>query len=347
MRSEQNLVSCTTRQAHKRAWQQKFNSTTKAGPHKNVFKNMPWHSHKAHYFCLTNKYLMKVAIYSRGLEHDLKTQLILLIAELQGHDMEIMLLQSLAAHGLEVDDKGIQFFSHHSELDESVDCMISLGGDGTILDAVTLVRDKNIPIIGINFGRLGFLAGIGRDELNVAVDALVNGTYIIDKRTLIHLDASKSLFGDAPFALNEFAIHKRDTSPMIKAHTYLNGEFLNTYWCDGVIVATPTGSTGYSMSCNGPIVFPDSSSLVITPVAPHNLSVRPIIVPDNAIISFEIESRSDEFICALDARREIVSMDMQLAVKKETFTASFIRLNENNFLSTLQSKLTWGLDKRN
>jgi NAD+ kinase len=134
---------------------------------------------------------------------------------------------------------------------------------------------------------------------------------------------------------------------MIKINTYLNGEFLNTYWCDGLIVATPTGSTGYSMSCNGPIVFPESASFVITPVAPHNLNVRPIVVPDNYIISFEVESRSDKFICAMDARREIVSAGIQLAVKKERFTISLVRLNENNFLSTLQTKLTWGLDKRN
>lgn len=290
---------------------------------------------------------MKVAIYSRGLDHDLRAQLIILLNALQKHDIDILLLNSLAAHNLEVDAKGISLFSHSGELDKNVDCLISLGGDGTILDAVTLVRDKNIPILGINFGRLGFLASIGREELTMAVEALVSGTFVTDKRTLIHLDASVPLFGDAPFALNEFAIHKRDTSPMIKIHTYLNGEFLNTYWSDGVIVSTPTGSTGYNMSCNGPIVFPESSSFVITPVAPHNLNVRPIVVPDSNIISFEIEGRSDQIICVLDARREIVSKDIQLAVKKERFNISLLRLNENNFLSTLRNKLTWGLDIRN
>ncbi|NNV56099.1 NAD kinase [Limnovirga soli] len=290
---------------------------------------------------------MKVAIYSRGLEPDLQTQLLILIKELRKYHIEILLLQTLAAYNLDVDSEGISIFSNSFELDDSVDCLISLGGDGTILDCVTLVRDKNIPILGINFGRLGFLAGIGKDELTVAVDALVNGTYVVDKRTLIHLDSSIPLFGETPFALNEFAIHKRDISPMIKIHTYLNGEFLNTYWCDGVIVATPTGSTGYNMSCNGPIVFPDSSSFVITPVAPHNLSMRPIVVPDSNIISFEIEGRTDQFICAMDARREIVDKDIQLAIKKEKFTISLLRLNENNFLSTLRTKLRWGMDKRN
>ncbi len=290
---------------------------------------------------------MKVAIYSRGLDPDLKAQLIILLAELQKYNIEILLLRALASDNLPINKKGIHLFSNSSELDAYIDCLISLGGDGTMLDSVVLVSDKNIPILGINFGRLGFLASIGKEELNLAVDALINGTYVVDKRTLIHLDASIPLFGNAPFALNEFAIHKRDISPMVKIHTYLNGEFLNTYWSDGLIVSSPTGSTGYNMSCNGPIVFPESSSFVITPVAPHNLNVRPIIVPDSNIISFEVEGRSDQIICALDARREIVDKDIQLAIKKERFTVSLIRLNENNFLSTLRAKLMWGLDKRN
>jgi NAD+ kinase len=238
-------------------------------------------------------------------------------------------------------------FSGSDDLDDSIDCLISLGGDGTMLDAVTLVKEKSIPLLGINFGRLGFLASISKEELTHAVDALVNHTFLIDKRTLIHLDSNMPLFTNAPFALNEFAIYKRDTSPMIKIHTYMNGEFLNTYWADGLIVATPTGSTGYNLSCNGPILFPDSSSLVITPVAPHNLNVRSIVIPDNNVISFEVEGRADQFICAMDARREIVPKTVQLAIRKELFGVNLIRLNENTFLSTLRTKLTWGLDKRN
>ena len=201
--------------------------------------------------------------------------------------------------------------------------------------------------MGINFGRLGFLASIGRDEMKTAVKAIAHRTYVVDRRTMIHVDANIPLFGNVPYALNDFSIHKRDVAAMIKIHTYLNGEFLNTYWADGLIVATPTGSTGYSLSCNGPVVSPDSGSFVITPVAPHNLNVRPIVVPDHNIISFEIESRSDEIICALDSRREIVNRDIQLAVKKEEFGISLVRLSENNFLHTLRNKLTWGLDKRN
>lgn len=287
---------------------------------------------------------MKVAIYSRGLELEQENQLHLLINELARQGFTVTMHQPLAGkHNI----TNTEAFNTADELHSSLDCVISLGGDGTLLDTVTYVQDKNIPILGINFGRLGFLATIGREDLISAVDALANRTYLVDKRTLIHVEANVPLFGTTPYALNEFAIHKRDTSSMIKIHTYLNGEFLNSYWADGLVVSTPTGSTGYNMSCNGPIVFPDSNSFVITPVAPHNLNVRSIVVPDSNIISFEVEGRTDEFICTMDARREIVSKDIQLAVKKERFTVSLIRLNENSFLSTLRTKLTWGLDKRN
>jgi NAD+ kinase len=292
---------------------------------------------------------MRVAIYSRIIEEDHYPDVQLFFDELKKQKIEPVLFQSF----FEQIKSRVELpattttFSLAQHLTEEIDFIISLGGDGTLLDTVTFVRNKNIPVMGINFGRLGFLAGIGRNELTVAVKSIGKRAIVIDKRTMIHVDANLPLFGETPYALNEFAIHKRDTEPMIKIHTYLNGEFLNTYWADGLIVATPTGSTGYSLSCNGPIVFPDSGSFVITPVAPHNLNVRPIIVPDDNIISFEIESRSEQIICALDSRREIVSKDVQLAVRKESFHLNLVRLNENNFLQTLRNKLTWGLDKRN
>ncbi|MCS3801901.1 NAD kinase [Niastella sp. OAS944] len=292
---------------------------------------------------------MKVAIYSRVIDEDQYNKVQQLLDELDKENITPVIYQPF----YEMIQSSVRFsekttvFSDSNDLTESIDFAISLGGDGTLLDTVTLVRDKNIPVLGINFGRLGFLASIGSKELHIAVQSLVKRTILIDKRSLIHLDASKPLFGDVPYGLNEFAIHKTDTSPMIKIHTYLNGEFLNTYWADGVIVATPTGSTGYSLSCNGPVVFPESSSFVITPVAPHNLNVRPIIVPDDNIISFEIEGRTDHFICALDSRKELVDKKVQLAVRRESFTLSLVRLNENNFLQTLRNKLSWGLDTRN
>ncbi len=292
---------------------------------------------------------MKVAIYSRVLEDSQQKDLQLFFDELEKLRIEPMIFIDYYE---EIKDQvklpeNTSTFFLSEDLTDAIDFIISLGGDGTLLDTVTLVRNKNIPVMGINFGRLGFLASIGRDEMEIAVNALMKRTMVIDKRVMIHLDSNIPLFGHVPYGLNEFAIHKRDTAPMIKIHTYLNGEFLNTYWADGLIVATPTGSTGYSLSCNGPVVFPESGSFVITPVAPHNLNVRPIVVPDDNIISFEVESRSDFIICALDSRREIINKNVQLAVRKESFMFNLVRLNEINFLQTLRTKLTWGFDKRN
>lgn len=292
---------------------------------------------------------MKAAIYSRAIDETQILSLQLLFESLYQQKVEPVLFKTLYE---QIRDKvrlpdAVQLFTCAADLTEDIEHIVSLGGDGTLLDTITLVRDKKIGVMGINFGRLGFLASIGKEQVEMAVKALAQRTYVEDRRTLIHVDANIPLFGDLPYALNEFTILKRDVNSMIKIHTYLNGEFLNTYWADGLIVATPTGSTGYSLSCNGPIVFPDSQSFVITPVAPHNLNVRPIVVPDDHVISFEIESRGDQVICSLDARREIVHKDVQLAVRKEQFTVNLLRLSENNFLQTLHNKLTWGLDKRN
>lgn len=239
------------------------------------------------------------------------------------------------------------FFTGGRDLPPHTDMLFSLGGDGTLLDTVTYVGSSNIPIIGINLGRLGFLAAIPEEEVDNAILSLVRGSYTTEKRTLIHLDSNIPLFDGAPFALNEFTLHRKDSSSMIKIHTYLNGAFLNTYWADGLIVATPTGSTGYSLSCNGPVVFPQTSSFVITPVAPHNLNTRSIVVPDDNVISFEVEGRTDQYLCTLDARTESITSEVQLAVRKEHFTISLVRPDEHNFLNTIRQKLYWGADRRN
>jgi NAD+ kinase len=292
---------------------------------------------------------LKVAIYSRGLEVSQQKDIQLLLDELDKEEIIPVVYQSFLDEIREFATLPLstQTFTSSQDLASDVDFLVSLGGDGTLLDTVTLVRNKNIPILGINFGRLGFLASLGREEVSAAVKALSRRSFVIDKRSLIHVDANLPLFGDVPYGLNEFVIHKQDIAPMIKIHTYLNGELLNTYWADGLILSTPTGSTGYSLSCQGPIVFPDACSFVITPIAPHNLNVRSIVVPDNTIISFEVESRSPYIICALDSRREIVDKSVLLAVRKESFMLNLVRLNENNFLQTLRNKLLWGLDKRN
>jgi len=292
---------------------------------------------------------LKAAIYSRLLDPAQQGNIQLFFDELANEGITPVIfkpfLEEMRGH-ISLPETTATFAAH-TDLTPDIDFLISLGGDGTLLDTVTLVRDKRIPVVGINFGRLGFLASIGRDELSEAIKALARRSYIIDKRTLIHLDSNLSLFDNVPYALNEFAIHKQDIAPMIKIHTYFNGELLNTYWADGLILATPTGSTGYSLSCAGPVVFPEACSFVLTPIAPHNLNVRPIVIPDNTIVSFEVESRADQIICAMDSRRETVDKNVQLAVRKESFMLNLVRLNENNFLQTLRNKLSWGLDKRN
>ena len=234
-----------------------------------------------------------------------------------------------------------------SFLHKNIDVVISMGGDGTMLRAVTLIADRQIPLLGINLGRLGFLASIEKKFIGQAITQLLKGMYHIEDRTMMYLETTAELFGNARFALNDFTLHKRDTSSMITIHTYINGDFLNSYWADGVIVSTPTGSTGYSLSCGGPIIFPNSGNFVITPVAPHNLNVRPIVISDTSVISFEIEGRSENFLCTLDSRFETVTSQHQLAVRKCDFTTRLVQLNNFSFLRTIHEKLTWGKDVRN
>lgn len=228
-----------------------------------------------------------------------------------------------------------------------LDFMITLGGDGTLLEAVAHIGKEQTPILGINTGRLGFLATIAREEVQDAINALITGRYEYDDRSLLHLDSSTPVFDGLTFALNDFTILKKDTSSMIVVHAYLDGEFLNSYWADGVIVSTPTGSTGYSMSCGGPLVLPHSNNFIITPVSPHNLTVRPMVVPDNCVLSFKIEGRSKNFLISMDSRYETVDETVELKVRKENFCARLIRLNDNNYFKTLRQKLNWGFDIRN
>ncbi|MEM9921466.1 MAG: NAD kinase [Bacteroidota bacterium] len=228
-----------------------------------------------------------------------------------------------------------------------IDFVITLGGDGTILQATTVIRDSNVPIMGINLGRLGFLASIEKKMIVEAISLLKKGMYSLDERSLLYLESNISVFGETRFALNDCTLLKRDTSSMIVIHTYINGEYLSSYWADGIIISTPTGSTGYSLSCGGPIIFPNSGNFVITPVAPHNLNIRPIVISDNSVISFDIEGRSDNFLCTLDSRFETISSEHQLAVRKADFTIKLVQLRDMSFMRTMREKLTWGMDSRN
>src|SRR5688572_27107505 len=229
-----------------------------------------------------------------------------------------------------------------------IDVVLALGGDGTVLGAIAMVNELSIPVMGINLGRLGFLSSIEGRLGGYAIHELARGRYHYDERTMIALETDATdIFQDSRVALNDFTLHKRDTSSMITIHTYINGELLNSYWADGLIVATPTGSTGYSLSCGGPIIFPNSGNLIITPVAPHNLSVRPIVISDTSVISFEIEGRAESFLCTLDSRFETVTSENKLSVRKAKFNARLIQLYNYSFLRTLHDKLTWGKDSRN
>lgn len=243
-------------------------------------------------------------------------------------------------------DVGV-FESHIDFSIKRFDMLITLGGDGTILKAATLVRDFKIPILGINLGRLGFLARVEKTKLKETLNLLAKGRFETEKRDMLYLESNMPIFGDTPYALNDCTLLKRDTSSMITIHTFINGAYLNSYWADGIIVATPTGSTGYSLSCGGPIVFPGSGNFVVTPVAPHNLNVRPIVISDDAVISFEIEGRAENFLCTLDSRFETITSVHSLAVRKNSFGLNLVKLPGVNFMETLRSKLNWGEDRRN
>ncbi|MDQ7948806.1 MAG: NAD kinase [Pedobacter sp.] len=238
-------------------------------------------------------------------------------------------------------------FSSHQDLLNHADVLLSLGGDGTLLDTLSLVRDSQIPIIGINFGRLGFLASINKNDIDTAISALVNGEYALDKRSILNLDSKNNLFKDENFALNDITIHRRDDSAMMIIHAYMDDEFINSYWADGLIIATPTGSTAYSLSCGGPIILPNAQNFVITPIAPHNLNVRPIIVPDHVSLTFEIEARSTKFLLSCDSRTETVDRSVKITINKSKFSVNLIRLNNESYLTTLRNKLLWGIDTRN
>lgn len=292
---------------------------------------------------------MLIAVYNRNFEEKNLPIFKQTFAQLEKYQIKIAVYKDF----FERIEQSISFsqkpllFESSEDLPQKTSFFLSFGGDGTMLDAVCFVGNSGIPVMGINLGRLGFLAAIPQDEIDSAIRCLVTGAYHIDQRSLVHLDSNIPLFGKTQFALNEFTLHRKDSSSMIKIHTFMNGAFLNTYWCDGLIVSTPTGSTGYSMSCNGPLVFPQSSSFVITPVAPHNLNIRSLVVPDNSIISFEVEGRAEQYLCTLDSRMESITSDVQLAVRKEDFSISLVRPNDHNFLNTIRQKLYWGVDSRN
>lgn len=294
---------------------------------------------------------MKIAIHGRKFSVESVPYIQQVFDELKQHKVEIQVSESfkrvLLQSGIRLDSKAI--YTTPDEIFDA-DFAFSLGGDGTFLETLAHVGKREIPILGFNFGRLGFLAAISPEKIQRTIYQLINGYYSVDERTMISATSETELFEEGTnFALNEIAISKTDTSSMIVVHAYINGEFLNTYWADGLMVATATGSTGYSLSCGGPLVMPHSANFIITPICPHNLFVRPMIVSDDSVISFKVESRSNNFLVSMDSRAKIIGSDEEttITVKKENFKAKMVRMEGDDFLSTLRGKLKWGIDARN
>ncbi|MEO6283234.1 MAG: NAD kinase [Dyadobacter sp.] len=291
---------------------------------------------------------MKIAIHGRNFNESARPFIENMFNELSRRKVEVQLSRPFRIF---LDQTGIAHFSQlvYDKPEELFDArlVVSMGGDGTLLETITHVGKRQIPAIGINVGRLGFLATVSPERIADMIAALETSQFRIDDRTLVAVDSNIDLFDGLNFGLNDFTITKTDTSSMITVHTYLNGEFLNSYWADGLIVSTPTGSTGYSLSCGGPVLVPHSQNFIITPISPHNLNVRPLVVEDTAVIKLEVKSRSNNFLVSLDARSRVVDENTQLTIRKADFTAKLIKMLDDSFLNTLRSKLSWGLDMRN
>jgi NAD+ kinase len=292
---------------------------------------------------------MKVAVYGKQFQKEVTPFVQELFQELEKAHMEVMVYEPFYNYLSQEMDLNLFLgtFNSYEELKCGIDLFISVGGDGTILDATTLIRDTEIPIIGVNTGRLGFLADIAKDQIAKTIKQLLNKRFSLDQRTLLQLETKEPIFGDLNFALNEVTISRKDTTSMITISTYINDQYLNTYWADGLIISTPTGSTGYSLSCGGPIVMPASANFIITPIAPHNLNVRPLVISDKYEVKVKVEGRASQFLVAMDSRIQTLDAGTELIIKKGSFKINMVETETQDFSSTLRNKLMWGLDRRN
>lgn len=292
----------------------------------------------------------KILIFGRPFSDNFRLNFRILMKKLKAHKVPILMYKPF--HDFVVESMGEDFeidgvYREHDDLSGDDSIMLSIGGDGTFLEAVTLVRNKPIPIAGINSGRLGFLADIAQEEINLAVDSIFHGLFDIEERSLIQLNTDKPIFGDFNIALNEMTVHKRDDSSMITIHAHLNGQYLNSYWADGLIVSTPTGSTAYSLSVGGPLLLQGSDDFIISPIAPHNLTVRPLVFPDDMILTLRIDGRGRHVLASLDSRSVVIESSLELRLSKAPYKIKTLRLKDHQFYNTLRSKLMWGVDKRN
>ncbi|CAM2806300.1 NAD kinase [Flavobacterium frigoris] len=294
---------------------------------------------------------MKVAIYGQYYQNSTEPIIKDIFIFFNKNNVELVIEASFLEllYEKEIVKKEYNTFSSHTELDQSFDMLISIGGDGTILRAATLIRDSGVPILGINAGRLGFLATVQKENIAEFLQIVIDKKYTLSKRTLLSLSCTPTneALQDINFAMNEISVSRKDTTSMITIDTYLNGEFLNSYWADGLIVSTPTGSTGYSLSCGGPILTPDVKSLVITPIAPHNLNARPLVIPDETEIRLKVSGREEHYLVSLDSRITSVKNESILTISKTPFQINMVEIPEETFLKTLRTKLLWGEDKRN
>ncbi len=291
---------------------------------------------------------MKIAIYGRDIKDSYLSFMQHLFQKLLEKKVEVFVYNTFyddLSKKKSLDDR-LKTFNSREDISD-VNYLFSIGGDGTLLKTITFVRDNDIPILGINTGRLGFLTSIATEEIDSAINDVLAGNFDLDTRTLLSLHTEDNLFGDINYALNEITLQKKDTSSMVTIQVYLGDDFLNSYWADGLIISTPTGSTAYSLSCNGPIILPGSGNIIITPIAPHNLNVRPLVIPDDTELTLKIAGRTENFLVALDSRSLTVPLSIELKIKKASHQINLIRLKNYSFLNTLRSKLVWGLDKRN
>ena len=289
---------------------------------------------------------MKIAIYGRTLSENYTSFAQDLFSILLEKEIEVLVFHSFydnLSQIISISDE-IETFTSYGDI-ESVNYLFSIGGDGTLLEATTFVGGTGMPILGINTGRLGFLTTVTTEDIENTINDIIDKKYQLDKRSLLSLESEFPIKSN--FALNEITLLKKDTSSMITINAYIDGEYLNAYWADGLIISTPTGSTAYSLSCNGPIILPRSGNIILTPIAPHNLNVRPLVVPDDVELTLKIEGRTENFLIALDARSLTVPLSVELKIKKSPHYISLIRLEGYDFLDTLRSKLMWGQDKRN
>lgn len=293
---------------------------------------------------------MKIAIYGQHYKEEDKIYVEELLQTLKFHNIEFVIEHNYYL-GLKKDITfaNAKTFSSHTDLDISFDFIFTLGGDGTILRAVTFIRNSNIPIVGINTGRLGFLATVKKEEIAMAVERLLQKNYLVHKRTLLSVSTNPENNGlsSLNFALNEVSVSRKNTASMITVETYLDGEYLTSYWADGLIIATPTGSTGYSLSCGGPILIPHAKSFVLTPIAPHNLNARPLVIPDETKIKLTVSGREDNFFLSLDSRITTIDSKTEIYIEKSAFTLNIAEINQQTFIKTLRDKLLWGQDLRN